>query len=108
MSGKAPSTQTQTRTSPKAPSTTTPIAASSDDVETTAISGISSVLEDPKHSKGVGKLILRTSTFKSVSTSHGQEMAQKVINEYFNSDDNLNGILNLLGYKISGAQVVPA
>jgi len=83
-------------------------AAPADDVETTAISGISSVLEDPKHSKGVGKLILRTSTFKSVSTSHGQEMAQKVINEYFNSDDNLNGILNLLGYKISGAQVVPA
>jgi hypothetical protein len=96
---------TQTRVAAPAPAAS---ASPSEDTETTAIAGISSVLEDPKHAKGVGKLILRTSTFKAVSTSNGQEAAQKVINTYFNSDDSLNGILNLLGYKVSGAQVVPA
>lgn len=79
-----------------------------EDTETAAITGISSVLELPQYSKGVGKLILRTSTFKSVSSSSGQEMAQKVINTFFNSDDNLNSVLNPLGYKVSGPQVVPA
>jgi hypothetical protein len=87
-----------------APATTTV----SDDVETFAITGISSVLEQPNYAKGVGKLILRTSTFKSVSATSGQEAAQRVINTYFSSDDNLNLILNPLGYKVSGVQVVPA
>jgi hypothetical protein len=90
-----------------APASTAP-AAQSEDTETAAITGISSVLELPQYAKGVGKLILRTSTFKSVSTTYGQEVAQKVINTFFSSDDTLNSVLNPLGYKVSGPTVVPA
>src|ERR1700675_483221 len=110
--GKVPTAAQAAATRP-APSRTAPAQkaaapAANDDVETAAITGISSVLELPNYAKGVGKLILRTSTFKSVSGANGQEVAQKVINTYFSSDDTLNSILNSLGYKVQGTQVIPA
>ena len=106
--GKTAAHAATTRPAPSRTATApTPAApAASEDLETAAITGISAVLE--KNPNGVGKLILRTSTFKAVSTAQGQEMAQKVINNYFNSDDNLNGILNQLGYKVTGTQVTAA
>jgi hypothetical protein len=86
---------------------TTPAAPASD-TETIAFNGVSSVLMTAGNSKGMGKLMLRTSTFKAVSANNGQEEAQKVVNTYFASDDTLNAILNPLGYKVAGPQVVPA
>jgi hypothetical protein len=104
----APAAATRPATSRGATATTPAAPAVAEDTETAAITGISSVLELPQYAKGVGKLILRTSTFKSVSSTSGQEVAQKVINTYFSSDDSLNSILNSLGYKVAGPQVVPA
>lgn len=93
---------TATKTAP------TQSAAASDDDETIAIKGVSTVLMDPKHSNSIGKLMLRTSTFKTLSGSHSPEVVQRVLNAYFGSEVALSSILAPLGYKVSGTNVVPA
>lgn len=81
-------------------------ATDTEDVEAAAQNGISSVLE--KNPNGLLKLPLRTSTFKAVSASSGEEMANAVLEAYFSSDEALNGILGQLGYKVVGTSVKPA
>lgn len=77
-----------------------------EEVETAAITGISEVLE--KNPNGCPKLILRTGTFKSVKTAHGDELANAVMNKYFATDPALTGILSTLGYTLVGSQVKAA
>jgi hypothetical protein len=89
----------------KATPVSTKAAESTDDnLEAVAINAIASVLE--KNPEGVGKLILRTSTFKALSAK--PELAQKVISTYFGTDDALNGVLGMLGYNLQAGQVKPA
>jgi hypothetical protein len=74
------------------------------EVEAAAVNGVSKVLGAQPN--GCKKLLLRTSTFKEVNSTGGQEMAQAVIEQYFSSDDKLNGLLGQLGYKVKGIDVV--
>jgi len=74
-------------------------------IESAAINGATAVLEASPD--GVTKLLMRTGTFKHVSTAEGADMAQAVIETYFGSDEALNAVLGQLGYKVSGQKVVP-
>lgn len=76
-----------------------------EDTETVATAAIAEVLED--HPKGLPKLNLRTTVFKSVSTKKGATVAQDVA-KVFNSDATLNGLLAPLGFKVSGTLIVTA
>ena len=90
---------TTTRT---APASTGP----SEDVESAALTGVGEVLADKP--KGCTKLILRTGTFKAVSTAHDQKMASAVIDAYFGSDEALNSLISQHGFAVKGPMVVPA
>jgi hypothetical protein len=77
-----------------------------DDVLVAATSAITDILE--KQPDGCTKLLMRTGVFKAINGKQGADMAQAVINNYFGSDDALNSVLGLLGYKVTGANVKPA
>lgn len=94
------------KVAPKAAPAAAPEPEVDTDVETAAISAISTVLE--KFPKGCKKLVLRTSTFKAVNESEGAEMAQAVTNTYFVDDATLNGILGQLGFAVKGLDVIAA
>jgi hypothetical protein len=94
---------TRTATSKPAAAPIQAASASPSDDETIALNNISTVLM--ANPKGMGKLMLRTSTFKAIGNP---TVAQRVLNTYFASDDALNSILNPLGYKAVGSQVVEA
>jgi len=97
------SARSAAKKSTAASASTATAASESDDVLEAAINGASEVLG--KSPNGCTKLLFRTGTFKAVNTAVGQEMAQKVINTYFSSDDKLNSLLQQLGYEVSGTQV---
>lgn len=80
--------------------------AGDEDMQTAAVNGVASVLE--ANPKGMPKLALKTNTFKAVSAAAGAEMAQAVINSYFDSDANLGVLVGGLGFKVAGVQVIPA
>lgn len=80
--------------------------APADDVETEAITAISSVLAKfEEEGKPLTKLLLRTSTYAAISN---KKVANAVTNAYFTKDEHLNGILEQLGYKLVGSAVKPA
>ena len=101
-SARAAATPKATPTRAVAP-TQAASASPSDDVESAAINGVSAVLE--KNPNGCPKLLLRTSTFKAVQEATNQATASKVIDAYFKSDADLNGLLGPLGYVLAGGQV---
>lgn len=82
-----------------------PAAAEEVDVAEAAINAIGSVIEASPN--GVAKLLLKTKTFTAVKEAHGDDVAQAVIDGYFGSDADLNGLLNTLGYAVTGQQVKP-
>lgn len=85
-----------------APAAAAPAGADESDLETVTINAVASVLE--KNPNGVGKLMLRTGTFKAIADAG---VAQQALDTYFSSDDNLNSILGLLAYVVKGQQIVP-
>ena len=89
-----------------APPVTAAAEVGDDDMQNAAVNGVASVLE--ANPKGLPKLKLKTDTFKAVLAAAGQEMAQAVINTYFDSDANLGVLVGGLGFKVSGVQVTPA
>ncbi len=101
--GTVATQRTQTASVPSKAATVTTASPSDDDLESVALGAITGVLE--KNPAGVGKLILRTSTFKALSSK--PEQAQQVISTYFATDDALNGILGMLGYSLQAGQVKP-
>lgn len=78
---------------------------SDDDVMEAAINGVTAVLE--KNPNGVGKMILKMGTFKSVTATVGDEIAQAV-QSLINNDENLGMVIEQLGYKLEGQKIVPA
>lgn len=76
-------------------------------VKVAAVNGISSVLGQDKYAASCPKLILKTGVFKAVTDSEGKEMAQAVTNAFFTKDDDLNAILEELGYVLQGTTVKP-
>lgn len=87
---------------PAAPAAEAP---ADEDTLTSAINGISAVLE--ANPKGCTKLLLRTGTFKAVSGSAGAEVANAVLNQFFGTDAALNSVLGSVGYVVQGGNVVP-
>ncbi|MGH7184517.1 MAG: hypothetical protein ACREJN_21435 [Nitrospiraceae bacterium] len=79
----------------------------SEDLLQAALDGTSSVLEVPANADGCQKLMLRTSTFKSVSTKYGADMATAVLDTYFSSDAQLNLLIGQHGYKVVGSAIKP-
>lgn len=110
----APAPKTVGKVAPKPiagkPAAKAPVAAAAvvgdEEIMASAINGVTAVIE--KNPNGVGKIILRTGTFKAVSAADGDEMAQAVIDTFFGSDDALNTVIEQLGYKVEGIKVVPA
>ena len=74
-------------------------------IKAAALNGIATVLE--KHPGGCPKLIFRTQTFKVIGDSEGAEMAQAVVETYFQSDESLGGLIAEVGYTLDGGKVVP-
>lgn len=74
-------------------------AADDDDMRVLAVSLISAQLEN--NITGMKRLKLRTEVFKAAGDN-----ANGVISTAFKDDDTLNGILNGLGYQISGGDIV--
>lgn len=85
-----------------------PVAAglSEEEVREAAEAGITAVLE--KNPDGLSKLLLRTKTFASVTELFGDEAAQSVIDSFFGGDEELNSVLEGLGYKVAGSKVAVA
>lgn len=104
----APTVGKPATTSPKAGTATT--ASPTDEVDPEVYShagvAVSSILE--KNPKGIKKLQLRTGTFKYFHDAKNPDMAQAVINTYFNDDKVLDLFLQELGYTLKGIDVVPA
>lgn len=75
------------------------------DAAEAAVNAVGSVLEASPN--GCAKLLLKTKTFTAVKEAHGDDMAQAVIDTYFGKDDDLNGLLNQLGYQVTGQQIKP-
>ncbi len=80
-----------------------PVDTSETDMQAAAEAAIATVLGE---SKSMPKLKVRTSVFKAVNDESGQDMAQAVTETYFASDAALNGILEGLGFKVVGSNVV--
>lgn len=75
------------------------------DAAEAAVNAVGSVLEASPN--GCAKLLLKTKTFTAVKGAHGDDMAQAVIDGFFGSDADLNGLLNQLGYQVTGQQIKP-
>ncbi len=76
------------------------------DIATIAVSAVSSVLEKPENSKGCTKLRLRTGSFKHVKDAYDGTKANEVVNTYFSTDDDLNSILEPMGFLVDGDNIV--
>lgn len=86
-----------------------PAAEGVDDTITDAASrGITGVLE--KAPNGMPRIKLRTETFKYLKASKmdGEEVANAVVDQVFESEDVLSSILGGLGYEVKGTMVSPA
>lgn len=89
---------------PKVVAKTPPAAAAEEtDLSEAAVNAIGTVLEGSPN--GLAKLLLKTKTFTAVKAAHGDDVAQSVIDTYFGSDNDLNGLLNQLGYGVVGQQI---
>lgn len=88
-----------------APKVKTAPAAAEEGVDTAeaAVNAVGSVLEAAPN--GCAKLLLKTKTFSAVKEAHGDDVAQAVIDTYFGTDADLNGLLNQLGYQVTGQQI---
>lgn len=75
------------------------------DVLNAAVNGISNVLE--KNANGITRLLLKNSTFSGVKAAQGEPMAAAVIANFFDDANGLSTVLGMVGYKLSGVQVVP-
>ena len=89
----------------KAPAKASAPVSDEDEIRKLALSGIASVLE--ANPKGCAKLKLRTGTFKAIE-GQNPELVQAVVDTFFgpSSDEELNGLLNELGYGLNGSTVV--
>jgi len=98
---------------PVTPPPAAAVAEGDDEVETAAMAALSGVLGSPENlnlaaeGKGIPKLKIRTAVFSAVKVAYGGDtaMASTVIDTYFSSDENLNGLLGQLGYVAKGAEV---
>lgn len=70
-----------------------------------ALDAMTSVLAVEANANGCTRVTLRTGTFKTVSTKHGQDVANSVVNTYLNDEAALNGVLGVLGYKAEGGSI---
>lgn len=82
------------------------------DVTTAAQSSAAEVLTKavtPKNPTGkMNRVLFRASVFSAVKDTYSNEVAQAVANAFFTTDNALNSLLGALGYKLTGADVVPA
>lgn len=99
----APARTAPTRQAP-APSAAE-VESTDDDLLSAAQTAAGSVIEGS--ADGVAKLVLRTGTFKAATKVNGGEMAQRILDTYFKTDETLNALLGDLGYQVQGPRVVP-
>lgn len=99
---KAPAAKVPLKVAPKTPPAP---AAEEVDLSEVAINAIGEVLGTSPN--GLSKLALKTKTFTAVKTASDDATAQAVIDTYFASDAELNGLLNQLDYGVSGVMVKP-
>lgn len=78
-------------------------AVSAEDLQEAASNGITAYLE--ANPNGGTKLALRMATHKNVSASLGPDVAKLVVDTFFKGDAELNSIINVLGFKVVGAEV---
>lgn len=82
-----------------------PPAAEEVDLSEVAINAVGEVLGTSP--TGLSKVALKTKTFTFVKTASDDATAQAVIDTYFGTDADLNGLLNQLDYGVSGVMVKP-
>lgn len=78
-------------------------AVSAEDLQEAASNGITAYLE--ANPNGGTKLALRMATHKNVAASLGPDVAKLVVDTFFKGDAELNSIINVLGFKVVGAEV---
>lgn len=78
-------------------------AADGDDLAIIANDAMTTVLES--NANGCTNLAMRSGVLKAVTVAHGKETADAVLNTYFASVDDLNTILNPLGYTSDGKSI---
>ena len=74
-------------------------------IQDAAMDGISAVLGASPN--GINRLQARTKTFLALKASHGDEMAQAVMDTYFSNDAAVESLVSLMGYTLKGQQIVP-
>lgn len=82
-----------------------PPAAADDSVREAASESITSILAE--NESGMKRTKLRMEVFKAVKKAHGDEMVQKVMDEVVGNDDALSGVLEELGFTLSGQDIKP-
>lgn len=102
--GKAGAVVTKTPIKAKA-APTAAAEVSEEDIMAAAINGVTAVLE--KNPNGVGKMILKMGTFKAVTASDGDALAQAV-QSFISDDAALGSVVEQLGYMVEGLKIVPA
>lgn len=84
----------------------TPVEAPDADVADAALSAVAAVLGAKPN--GITTLQLKTEAFQACKKESGDDVAQVVMSEFLQSNDNLGEILGQLGYAIQGLMVKPA
>lgn len=74
-----------------------------EDVEAFAQSYAADILGN--NPKGMGKMLFRTSMFKAINTADATQ-TKTVMDTFFGTDDALNGLINPLGWKVVGPNIV--
>jgi len=74
-----------------------------DDVAQAALNACSEVLSTKPN--GLTKVALKTAAFTAAKKTYGDDVAQAVMSDWLQSDETLNGVLDELGYTISGLMV---
>lgn len=91
------------RPAPAAPAAEVAAEGTDDDVMAAAVSATAVVLT--ANPQGCSKLNLRTGTFKELKKTAGPEMAQAVMDQYFQDEEALNSVVGQHGFVVNGLNI---
>lgn len=102
---KAPTAPTRPAPKPQPKPAAVVEEATDDDLAAAAMVVAGKIIEASP--EGIAKTLLRVNLFKDATKTHGQEMAQKILDTYFTNEEATNTFLAELGYTLNGPRVVP-
>lgn len=79
-----------------------------EDLMAAALEGVTAHLSKPANVNGCNKVQLRTGVFAEIQKKQGDDMANAVLETFFNSDEAVNSVINQLGYQTSGIRIIVA